>query len=62
MFGRLSGWELIIILVILLLFFGARKILRALLGLPPRSSARDSNRGSRKKIPEANRQTPLFGE
>ena len=26
MFGRLSGWELIIILVILLLFFGARKL------------------------------------
>ena len=26
MFGRLSGWELIIILVILLLLFGARKL------------------------------------
>ena len=26
MFGRLSGWELIIILVILLLIFGARKL------------------------------------
>lgn len=26
MFGRLSGWELVIILVILLLLFGARKL------------------------------------
>lgn len=26
MFGRLSGWELIIILVIVLLVFGARKL------------------------------------
>lgn len=26
MFGRLSGWELVIILVIVLLLFGARKL------------------------------------
>ncbi len=26
MFGRISGWELIVILVILLLLFGARKL------------------------------------
>ena len=26
MFGRLSGWELLIILVIVLLIFGARKL------------------------------------
>jgi sec-independent protein translocase protein TatA len=52
MFGRLSGWELIIILVILLLFFGARKLpdLARSLG----ASAKELRKGLEQGVEEEN--------